>query len=111
VEWSDPWIRARVAWVFVVLAALFLSGSFWLVGGYVLCGTDTTEPGAFGDWACENLVHPVVPWLLIVAIPLVVVLLGGHVAIKRKSWGLFGSSVIGAPLLLVIGHISLTAIF
>ena len=110
-EWSDPWLRARVAWVFVVFAALFLSGSFWLVGGYSFCGTDTTEPGAFGDWACENLVHPVVPWVLIALIPLALLLLGGHVAIKRKSWGLFAASVIGAPLLLLIGHISLTAIF
>ncbi len=110
-DWADSWVRARVAWVFVVLAALFLSGEFWLVGGYAFCGTDTTEPGAFGDWACETLVHPVVPWLLIVAIPLTILLVGGHLGIKHKSWRLFACSVIGAPLLLVIGHFSLTAIF
>jgi hypothetical protein len=111
VDWSNPWVRARVSWVFVVLAALVLSGSVWLAGGYAFCGTDTTEPGAFGDWACESLVRPVVPWLLIVAIPLTLLLLGGHLGIARKSWRLFALSVLGAPLLLVIGLFSLTAIF
>jgi hypothetical protein len=66
---------------------------------------------AFGDWACESLVRPVVPWLLIVATPLTLLILVGHVGITRKSWRLFALSVLGAPLLLVIGLFSLTAIF
>jgi hypothetical protein len=111
VDWSDPWIRARAAWVFLAGAALAISGLAWLVGGYAFCGTDTTEPGPFGDWACESLVRPVVPWLLIAATPLTVVLLGGHIGLKRKSWGLFAVSVIGAPLLGLIGLFSLTAVF
>jgi hypothetical protein len=74
---------------------LVLSGSVWLAGGYAFCGTDTT----------------VVPWLLIVATPLTLLLLVGHVGITRKSWRLFALSVLGAPLLLVIGLFSLTAIF
>ena len=110
-DWSDPWVRARVSWVCVIPATLILAGSVWLVGGYSFCGTDTTEPGALGDWACESLVRPVVPWVLIVAIPLAILVFGGHVAITRKSWQLFTLSVIGAPLLLLIGLFSLTAIF
>jgi hypothetical protein len=111
VEWSDPWVRARIVWVLAVLIALPVSGLVWLAGGYAFCGTDTTEPGAFGDWACESLVHPVAPWLLIAAAPLAIMLLGGRVAVRRKSWRLFAYSVLGAPLLLVIGFFTLTAIF
>jgi hypothetical protein len=111
VDWSDPWIRARAAWVLLAFAALVISGLVWLVGGYAFCGTDTTEPGKLGDWACEHLVRPVVPWSLIAAIPFTILLLGGHVGLKRKSWGLFALSVIGAPLLLLIGLFSLTAVF
>jgi hypothetical protein len=49
--------------------------------------------------------------LVIVATPLTILLLGGHVGITRKSWPLFALSLLGAPLLLVIGLFSLTAIF
>jgi hypothetical protein len=65
----------------------------------------------FGDWACAKLVHPVAPWALIAATPLTILLVGGHVSLQRKSWQLFAYSVIGAPLLLVIGFFTLTAIF
>jgi hypothetical protein len=111
VDWSDPWVRARTAWIFVIFGVLPLSALVWIGGGYAFCGTDTTEPGAFGDWACERLVHPVAPWLLIAAIPLTILLVGGHVALRRRSWGLFAFSVIGAPFLLVVGFFTLTAIF
>jgi hypothetical protein len=111
VDWSDPWVRARIAWVFVVFGALPLSALLWFVGGYAFCGTDTTDPGVFGDWACERLVHPVAPWALIAAAPLTILLVGGHVALQRRSWRLFAYSVIGAPMLLVLGFFALTAIF
>jgi hypothetical protein len=111
VDWSDPWVRARVAWIFVVFATLPVSGLVWLGGGFAFCGTDTTEPGAFSDWACETLVHPVAPWALIAATPLTILLGGGHVGLQRKNWQLFAYSVIGAPLLLVIGFFTLMAIF
>jgi hypothetical protein len=111
VNWFDPWVRARAAWVFVLFAVLLITGLAWVVGGYTFCGTDTSEPGAFGDRACESLVRPVVPWLLIVATPFTIVLVGGHLGLKRKSWGLFALCVIGAPLLLLIGLFSLTALF
>jgi hypothetical protein len=65
----------------------------------------------FGDWACENLVHPAAPWALIVATPLAILLVGGHAGLQRKNWQLFACSVIGAPLLLVTGFFTLTAIF
>jgi hypothetical protein len=111
VDWLDPWVRARVAWVFVAFLALPASGLLWLPGGYAFCGTDTTEPGPFGDWACDTAVRPVAPWLLIVATPLILLLAGGHLAIQRKSWRLFAFSVIGPPSLLVIGFFALMAIF
>jgi hypothetical protein len=110
-DWSDPWTRARAAWAFLAFAALAISGLVWFVGGYAFCGTDTTEPGAFGDWACKSLVRPVVPWLLIAATAFTIVLLGGHIGLKRKSWGLFALSVIGAPLLGLLGLLLLTAVF
>jgi hypothetical protein len=103
--------KGASTWVCLAFAALAVSGVVWLAGGYAFCGTDTTEPGPFGEWACESLVRPVVPWLLIAATPLTVLLIGGHVGLKRKSWGLFALSVIGAPLLGVIGLFSLTAVF
>jgi hypothetical protein len=111
VDWFDPWVRARVAWIFIALAALPASALLWLGGGWGFCGTDTTEPGVVGDWACERLVHPVAPWALIAAMPLAILLVGGHVGLQRKSWRLFAYSVIGAPLLLVIGFFALMAIF
>jgi hypothetical protein len=111
VDLLDPWVRARVAWVFVVFVTLPASGLLWLAGGYAFCGTDTTKPGKFGDWACDTVVRPVAPWLLTVATPLMLLVAGGHLAIQRKSWRLFGFSVIGAPSLLVIGFFTLTAIF
>jgi hypothetical protein len=43
--------------------------------------------------------------------PLAILLVGGHVGLQRKSWRLFAYSVIGAPLLLVIGFFALMAIF
>jgi hypothetical protein len=111
VNWFDPWVRARVAWVFVVFGALPPSGLVWIAGAYAFCGTDTTEPGVFGDWACERLVHPFAPWALIAATPLTILLVGGHVSLQRKSWRLFAYSVIGPSLLLVIGFFTLMAVF
>jgi hypothetical protein len=111
VGWLDPWVRARAAWAVVLFTVLLISGLAWVVGGYAFCGTDTSEPDAFGDWACESLVRPVVPWLLIVAIPFTIALVGGHLGLKRQSWALFALSVVGAPLLLVVGLFSLTAFF
>lgn len=110
-DWFDPWVRARVAWFVVVVVALPASGLLWLAGGYGFCGTDTTEPGAVGERACETLVQPVAPWLLIAATPLAILLVGGHLALKRRSWRLFAYSVIGAPLLIVIGFFAMMAIF
>jgi hypothetical protein len=106
----DSWARARVVWAVVVVALLPAAALVWFVGGYSFCGTDTTEPGAFGDWACETLVRPVAPWVLIVLAPLTVAVVGGLIALRRTSWTLFGWSVVGAPLLLVAGYFTLTAI-
>ena len=111
VDWFDPWIGARAAWAVVLITVLVVSGLAWVVGGYAFCGTDTSEPGASGDWACENLVRPVVPWSLIVAAPFTIALVGGHLGLKRQSWRLFALSVVGAPLLLVVALFSLTAFF
>jgi hypothetical protein len=107
-DWFDPWMRARVAWVVVALAALPVSALLSIAGGYQFCGTDTTEP--VGQWACERLVGPVAPWSLIAVAPLVVLLVGGHVALKRRHWSLFAYCVIGAPLLLVLGFFALMAL-
>jgi hypothetical protein len=110
VDSVDPWARARITWAVVAVALVPASALVWFVGGYSFCGTETTEPGAFGDWACDALVRPVAPWLLIVLAPLTIAVVGGHIALRRKSWSLFAWSVIGAPLVLVAGFFTLTAI-
>ena len=110
-DWFDPWVRARAAWVVVVFVALPVSGLLWLAGGYGFCGTDTTDPGAVGQRACETLVQPVAPWLLIAATPLLILLVGGHLALRRRSWHLFAYAVVGAPLLIVISFFALMATF
>jgi hypothetical protein len=104
-------VRARVAWVLVVLVALPVSALLWLAGGYAFCGTDTTEPGVFGESACARLVQPVAPWSVIAATPLAILLVGGYIALERRSWRLFAYSVVGAPLLLLVGLFTLLAIF
>jgi hypothetical protein len=54
------WGLARAIWTLLILATFPASVFIWFLGGYWLCGTDTTEP-AFGHGACGALVHPVVP--------------------------------------------------
>jgi len=81
-----------------------------LDGGYAFCGTDTTEPGKFGDWACGTLVHPVAPWAAIVATPIAALLVGGSIALRRRDWRLFTFVLIVPPVLLVSGFFTLTAL-
>jgi hypothetical protein len=94
------WALARAIWTLLILATFPASVFIWFLGGYSLCGTDTTEP-AFGRGACDALVHPVVPWVAIAATPLVTLVLGGVIAHRRKDSRLFAFSL-SAPLLLVI---------
>lgn len=108
---DGPWVRARVAWFFIAVGALPVSAVFWMVGGYAFCGTDTTEPGAAGDWACGNLVHPFVPWAAIAATPVAALLVGGWIAIRRRDWRLFTFFLIVPSLLLVGGTFAITALF
>jgi hypothetical protein len=108
---SEPWVGARVAWFLVVVGALPVSALFWIAGAYAFCGTDTTEPGKLGDWACGNLVHPVAPWAAIAAAPVAALLVGGWIALRRRDWRLFGFFLIVPPLLLVGGFLTITALF
>jgi hypothetical protein len=101
------WGLARAIWTLVALATFPASVFIWFLGAYSLCGTDTTEP-SFGEGACDALVHPVVPWVAIAATPLVALVLGGVIALRRRDSRLFALSL-AAPSLLVIAFVVFAA--
>lgn len=106
-----PWAAARRAWILLILGSLPASVLLWFIGGYSFCGTDTTEPGEVGDWACGALVEPVVPWVLIAATPLLSLVAGGLVALRRESWRLFALAVVGPPLAIAGAYLALGIAF
>ena len=85
------WWKAWALWLFAVLAAVPASAVLWFVGAGSWCGEETydTPPGSAGDALCTRLVEPIVPWASLAAIPFLVVLIGGFVAIRRRRPGLF----------------------
>jgi hypothetical protein len=103
------WDLARAVWIVLLLAMLPASLFVWLLGGYWLCGTDTTEP-AFGDRACNAVTHPLALWLAIITSPLAILLFGGLIAFRRKNWRLFAASMLAPPMLIVV-VVAVTAIF
>jgi hypothetical protein len=105
------WPLARAVWIVLILASLPASALVWFVGAVSFCGTDTTEPGAFGDWACGALVRPVVPWVAVAAIPLAILVVGGLMAVRREDWRLFAISVLAPPIGLAVAYFAVLAAF
>jgi len=105
--------EARLAWLLATLGMLPASALLWLVGGMSACGEEdySTPPGSLGDWMCRALVDPVAPWAIIASTPLLIVAVGGYVAIRRQSRRLFAVAM-ALPLLLVAGGLfAATAVF
>ena len=84
----------------------------WLVGGMASCGEEDydTPPGSIGDTLCQTLVEPVVPWLLLAALPFVIALAGGFVGIRRRNRRLFAAALT-APFVLVVVGVLATLVF
>jgi hypothetical protein len=101
------WQEARLVWVLATLAMFPASLFLWFVGGTGACGEEVydTPPGSLGDSMCQALVDPIAPWALLASTPLLIVALGGFVALRRESRGLFVSSI-AVPVLLVLGGVA-----
>jgi hypothetical protein len=105
------WEKARAGWLLLVVCAVPASAYLWLVGGFGFCGTDTTDPGRAGDWACVNLVRPVVPWAVIALMPIAALLVGGWIALRLRDWRVL-TVVLAVPcVLLVACPLALMALF
>jgi hypothetical protein len=106
------WRGAWVLWTAVTLLAIPASALLWFVGGTASCGEEVydTPPGSAGDTLCQTLVEPVVPWLLLAVLPVVIVLGGGFVGIRRRNRRLFAAALT-APLVPVIGGVLATLVF
>jgi hypothetical protein len=104
-----PWDKALAGWLILSVCAVPVSAVFWMVGGFAFCGTDTTEPGS--AWACDQLVHPVVPWAVIAATPIVAMVIGGWVALRRRDWGLLALFLVLPSAFLVGCTFALLAAF
>jgi hypothetical protein len=96
------WWKAWVLWLFAVLAAVPASAVLWFVGAGVSCGEETydTPPGSVGDALCTRLVEPIFPWASMAAIPLLVVAIGGVIAIRLRRRGLL-LAALSAPFVFV----------
>jgi hypothetical protein len=101
------WQEARLVWILATLAMFPASLFLWFVGGTGACGEEVydTPPGSLGDSMCQALVDPIAPWALLASTPLLIVALGGFVALRRESRGLFVSSI-AVPVLLVLGGVA-----
>jgi hypothetical protein len=105
--------EARVIWVLATLAMFPASLFLWFVGGTSACGEEVydTPPGSLGDAMCQALVDPVAPWALLASTPLVIVALGGFIALRRENRRLFVLSI-AVPVLLILGGVLVaTALF
>jgi hypothetical protein len=106
------WRGAWGLWAAVTLLAIPASAVFWFVGGMASCGEEVydTPPGSTGDTLCQKLVEPVVPWLLLAALPFVIALAGGFVGIRRRNSRLF-TAALTAPFVLVVVGVLATLVF
>lgn len=100
------WREARLIWVLGTLAMFPASLFLWFVGGTSACGEEVydTPPGSVGDSMCRALVDPVAPWALLASTPLVIVAVGGFIALRRESRRLFVLSL-AVPTLLILGGV------
>jgi hypothetical protein len=103
------WRGAWGLWAAVTLLAIPASVVFWLVGGMASCGEEDydTPPGSIGDTLCQTLVEPVVPWLLLAALPFVIALAGGFVGIRRRNTRLFAAALTVPFILIVVAVLAM----
>lgn len=99
------WRGAWGLWAAAMLLAIPASVLLWFVGGMASCGEEAydTPLGSTGDTFCKTLVEPVVPWLVLAALPFVIVLAGGLVGIRRRSRRLFAAALAVPFVLVVVG--------
>ena len=90
-----------VGWIVLIAMGLYATFHVWFGGAYWLCGTDTTY-AAFGEDACDALVEPMVPWAAIAATPLLILVVGGRIALRRQDRRLFAVSLIVPTVLLLL---------
>jgi hypothetical protein len=50
---ATRWQRSTGLWLLIAVATFFGSLQFWIFSGYVLCGSDTTEP-VLSDSVCHD---------------------------------------------------------
>lgn len=96
-----------IAWAVAALAAVPASVAVWFLGGQSWCGEEVydTPPGSVRDTLCSTLVEPVVPWAVVAAVPFVVVVGGGLLALHRRDARLFVLAIT-LPFVLVVAAVS-----
>src|SRR3954447_2477952 len=79
-------VRSWTLWVVVTLATVPASCLVWLIGGMGMCGEEdyNTPPGSVGDSLCSSLVHPIVPWAILAAMPTVLTAVVGFLDTRRQ---------------------------
>jgi hypothetical protein len=89
------------------------SALLWFVGGQAWCGEEVynTPPGSTGDALCETLVDPVAPWLVLAALPLAIVLLGGFAGIRLGSRRLFLIALTAPFVVVLVAVFTFLALF
>jgi hypothetical protein len=100
-------------WAAVTLAAVPASALLWFVGGQAWCGEEVydTPPGSTGDALCQTLVDPVVPWLVLAALPLAIVVLGGFAGIRLGSKRLFLIALTAPFVVVLVAVFTFLALF
>jgi hypothetical protein len=100
-------------WAAVTLMAIPASALLWFVGAMSSCGEEDydTPSGSVGDRLCQTLVEPVVPWLVLAALPFVMVLVGGLIGIRRRNRRLFVAALTVPFVLVVIAVCATLAVF
>jgi hypothetical protein len=100
-------------WAALTLAAVPASALLWFFGAQGLCGEEVydTPPGSTGDALCQTLVEPVAPWLVLSALPLAIVLLGGFAGIRLGSSRLFLIALTAPFVVVLVAVFTLLALF
>jgi hypothetical protein len=103
------WRRASALWLLMAIATFFGSFYVWIISGYVLCGTDTSEP-VLSDSVCYGGARAISLFVAVHFAPFLVVAIGGPIALRRKSAWLFVVSVLGPAVVLAASYVALALI-
>ena len=108
-DWRNAW----AVWIVATVAAVPASAVLWFVGGMSFCGEEdyNTPPGSVGDTLCTTLVHPIIPWASLAAIPFLIAAVGGFVGIRQRKAGLFQLAVSAPFVVVVLAVFAVLAIF